>query len=320
LSIKTKYAVGIDLGGTSIKIGMVSQSGKIIKRLSIRTDSEKGPAVVVNNIITGIVKILSETNYSIKGIGIGCPGTVNSEKGTVENPPNFDGWGKVNLKKKISSEFNKEVFIENDANAAAIGEMIFGNGKNINSFVMVTLGTGVGGGIIINRNLYHGEFGGAGEIGHLTINYNGPRCKCGSKGCIEAYVGKKYFNQRVQRELKKHKDSLLWKIIDGDLNRVSPKYIQKAAEKGDEFSINTIKKFGYYLGTAFSSLSNTLDIGTYIIGGGVAGFGRLLFDSINKTLKQKVLIPIKPNVKVLSAKLKNDAGIKGASALVFYGF
>jgi len=320
MSGRTKYAVGVDFGGTNIKIGLVSKGGKIISKLSIKTEPGKGPKKVIENIKTGVYDLLKKTKAHIDGIGIGCPGTVNPEKGTVENPPNLHGWGKVNLGKVISMEFEKDVFLENDANTAAIGELIFGNGKKFNSFIMVTLGTGVGGGIVINRKLHRGDFGAAGEIGHITINYNGPKCKCGSYGCIEAYAGNQYFKERVRNELKKHSDSLLLKLIDNDYSVVSPRKIQDSAEKGDEFANFVIVDLGTKLGAAFASLSNVLDISTYIIGGGIAGFGKPLFESIKKTLTARIMAPLKPRVKILPAKLKNDAGIKGASALVFHGY
>ena len=315
-----KYAVGVDLGGTNIKIGMVSQDGKIFKRCSIKTEADEGPKRIIENIKRGIYEIKTKANVTFDGIGIGCPGIVNPEKGTVENPPNFLGWKKVNLGKAISMQFEKDVFIENDANAAAIGELIFGNGSNFNSFIMVTLGTGVGGGIVINRKVYHGEFGAAGEIGHISIDYKGPKCRCGSRGCIEAYAGNNYLIQRVKENLKKQKNSILNLLIENNYELLTPKKIKEAADKGDEFSISVIEDLGIKLGASFASLSNILDISTYIIGGGVAGFGLPLFNSIKRSLKDRVMAPLKPRVKIISAKLKNDAGIKGASALVFHGY
>jgi glucokinase len=315
-----KYAMGVDLGGTNIKFGIVSQTGKIIKRSSIRTEADEGPKRIIENIKRGIYDIQNKTNIRLSGIGIGCPGIVNSDKGTVENPPNFLGWKKVNLGKAISMEFEKDVFIENDANAAAIGELIFGNGQNFNSFIMVTLGTGVGGGIVINRKVYHGEFGAAGEIGHISINHKGPKCKCGSRGCIEAYAGNNYLIQSVKEKLKSHKNSILYKLVGNNDNPLTPKNIKEAADKGDEFSISVVQDLGLKLGVAFASLSNVLDISNYIIGGGVAGFGLPLFNSISNSLKERVMAPLRPRIKIISAKLKNDAGIKGASALVFHGY
>jgi glucokinase len=313
-----KYAIGVDLGGTNIKVGIVSREGRIIKKASIPTFAEKGQEKVISQIKKGIKEILSHNKIKIQGIGIGSPGIVSTKKGTVENPPNLPGWEKVNLGKIIGKEFDLPVIVENDASAAAIGEMIFGAGKKLDSFVMVTLGTGVGGGIINKRKLLRGELGSAGEIGHISIDLNGPKCNCGSFGCVESYVGNNYLVKRVQNELKEHNDSKILEIINGDLNLITPIIIQKAQFEGDEFAVSVVKNMGIHLGVGLASTANVLDIGTFIIGGGVAGFGRPLFNSINETIKLRVLKPLKKRIKVLPAKLKNEAGIKGASALVFY--
>lgn len=318
MSNKDKYAIGVDLGGTSIKLGIVTSTGRILKKISIRTEAEKGPKKVIDKIITGINELTASSDYKISGIGIGCPGVVTPGKGIVEDPPNFPGWKKVNIAKVITQRFNKRVYVDNDANAAAIGELTFGSGKKYKSFIMITLGTGVGGGIVIDKKIYHGDFGAAGEIGHISIDYKGPKCNCGSYGCIEAYAGNQYLRNRVRQQLKKHPESKLWKIIGDDLSKVSPRNIQFAAEKGDRFSKSVIDELGMYLGSAFASLCNVLDVSVFIIGGGIAGFGKPLFDSIKETIAKRVMAPIRPRVRVLPAKLKNDAGIKGASALVFH--
>jgi glucokinase len=315
---KDKYAIGVDLGGTSIKLGIVTNTGRLIKKISIRTEAEKGPKKVINNIIFGIKELTEKSKYKIDGIGIGCPGVVTPGKGIVEDPPNFPRWKKVNIGKIIFQEFKKPVFVDNDANAAAIGELTFGSGKNYKSFIMITLGTGVGGGIVINKKIYHGDFGAAGEIGHISIDFNGPKCNCGSYGCIEAYAGNLYLRERVRTELRKHPESKMWKLINNDLNKVSPRNIQSAAEVGDAYAKSVINELGVHLGSAFASLCNVLDISVFIIGGGIAGFGKPLFNSIKKTIAGRVMAPIRPRVRVLPAKLKNDAGIKGASALVFH--
>ena len=315
---KEKYAVGVDLGGTNIKVGLVSQSGKIVRKTSVETKAEEGPDAVISQMKKGINQILAKNKKVITGIGIGAAGVVTVKKGIVENPPNIPGWGKVKLGEIIKKEFNINVHVENDANAAAIGEMIFGNGRKLHSFVMVTLGTGVGGGIIINRKLFRGEFGAAGEVGHTTIEYGGPKCNCGSFGCVEAFIGNSYLINIVKKSLPEHPDSLIWKIIKNDLELLSPITIQDAMEHGDSFAQSIVNDMGLHLGSALTSVSNLLDISTFIIGGGVAGFGEPLFDAISKTIKMRVLTPLRKRVKVLPAKLKNNAGIKGASALVFY--
>ena len=313
-----KYAVGVDLGGTNIKLGIVSNTGKLIKKISIRTEAENGPKKVIENITNGIKELTAKSDYKIDGIGIGCPGVVTPDKGIVEDPPNLPGWKKVNIAKVISQKFNKRVFVDNDANTAAIGELTFGSGKKYKSFIMITLGTGVGGGIVIDKKIYHGDFGAAGEIGHISIDFKGPKCNCGSFGCIEAYAGNQYLRNRVRHQLKKHPKSKMWELINNDLSNASPRNVQLAAEMGDAFAKSVIEELGVHLGSAFASLCNVLDISVFIIGGGIAGFGKPLFDSIKNTISRRVMSPIRPRVKVLPAKLKNDAGIKGASALVFH--
>jgi len=318
MAIKIKCALGIDLGGTSIKFGVVSNLGEILSKTSLPSNAELGPDEVISQIKKGIKQILSHKKEKIKGIGIGAPGVINIEKGTVEYPPNFPGWGRIKLGKIIQKEFGLKTFIENDANAAAIGELIFGAGKKYNSFVMITLGTGVGGGVIFNKKIYRGEFGAAGELGHISINYKGPKCKCGSVGCIEAYIGNNYLKQRVIRELQDHPGSKILELVNNEVDLITPRIIQEAMEMGDDFAKSVVENMGIQLGAVLTSVSNLLDISTFIIGGGVSGFGRPLFNKIQETIVERVFIPTKKRVRVMPAKLKNDAGIKGASALVFY--
>ncbi len=313
-----KYALGVDIGGTNIKIGIVSDRGKLIKSHSVKTQPESGPKKVISNICKGIDEILEKNKLKIQGIGVGCPGVVQIKKGIVENAPNLPGWKNVKLGQILKNKYGYKIHIENDANAAAIGELIFGAGKKFDSFVMVTLGTGVGGGIVFDKKIFRGEFGAAGEVGHISIDINGPKCNCGSTGCIEAYAGNAYLREIVRSELPEHRDSEIWRLIENDLSKVSPKIIQLAAEKNDAYAKFVIERMGRQLGAALASLSNLLDISTFIIGGGVAGFGKPLFDSTRKTIANRVLLPLRQRVLVIPAKLKNEAGIKGASSLVFY--
>lgn len=314
----SNFAVGVDLGGTSIKLGIVSNKGAIVKKYSIETRAEEGHERVIKQINKGIAHLLKNNKKFISGIGIGAPGAVNTKKGTIEYPPNIPGWKKVALGKILNKEFGLPVFIENDANAAAIGELIFGAGKKYDNFIMATLGTGVGGGIIINKKIFRGESGGAGELGHMTIDANGKDCKCGSKGCIETYIGNSYLTESVKAKLSENSDSKVFELIGGDYSRLEPKIIYDALILGDQFAAEVVENIGFELGCALASAVNLLDISKIIIGGGVAGFGKPLFDAIEKTVKERVLTSFSPRVKVNAAKLKNNAGIKGASSLVFY--
>ncbi|MCB9209044.1 MAG: ROK family protein [Ignavibacteriales bacterium] len=316
--MKLKYAIGVDLGGTKIKLGIVTSEGRIVKKDSIPTLANEGVDKSISQIKKGISNLLKGNKNLISGIGIGSPGVVSLKKGTVENPPNLPGWGKVHLGRIISKEFSLPTFVENDANAAAIGELIYGKGKKLNSFIMITLGTGVGGGIIYDKKLFRGDLGGAGEIGHLTIDINGPKCNCGSRGCIEAYVGNNYFIANVKKKLESVKESKIFELIDNNLENLSPKTIHDASLLNDEFSIKMIEEMGQNLGFGLASIVNVLDITNVIIGGGVSGFGKILFDSTKNSIKSRVLTPLKSRVNVYPANLKNNAGVKGASSLVFY--
>lgn len=315
---KEKYAIGVDLGGTNVKIGIVSHDGKITEKTSLETEAEGGPESVISQIKKGMREVLNGNKLKISGIGIGSPGIISVKKGIVEDPPNLPGWKKVSLGKIIEKEFKIRTYIENDANAAAIGELMFGSGKKLDSFIMVTLGTGVGGGIVFNRKLYRGEIGAAGEIGHTTISFDGQQCNCGSYGCLETFLGNHYIVKSVKNDLPNHKDSKIWKFINNDLNKLTPLIIDQALQNDDRFAKKIVKDLGTYLGTGLASVANAFDISTFIIGGGVAGFGKPLFDAVCETAASRVMKPLKKRIKIKPAKLKNDAGIKGASALVFY--
>lgn len=316
--MKTKYAIGVDLGGTKVKLGIVSSEGRIIKKIAIPTLAKEGVDKSIAQIKKGIAQLLKESKKTISGIGIGAPGVVSPKKGTVENPPNLPGWGKVHLGKIMEDEFGLPTTVENDANAAAIGELIYGSGIKFDSFIMITLGTGVGGGIIYQNKLFRGNTGGAGEIGHTTIDKNGPKCKCGSTGCLETYLGNNYIIKDVKKQLKSQKKSKIFELINNDLDKLSPRIIHEAALLKDEFSLNVIENLGKNLGCGLASLINLLDISNIIIGGGVSGFGRPLFKATKDSIKSRVLTSLKPRVRVVQATLKNNAGIKGASSLVFY--
>ncbi len=315
---KNKYAVGVDLGGTNIKIGLVEANGKISKKISVDSCASEGPERVLSQIKSGINLITENCKGKIIGIGIGAPGAVKLKKGTVENPPNFPGWNKVHVGNILKKEFKCDVYVENDANAAAIGELTYGSGRKYKSFVMVTLGTGVGSGIIFNKEIFRGDAGIAGEIGHVSIDYKGPQCRCGNYGCLEAYLGNSYLVERVKRDLNGNKESMITGLVRGDYNLLTPKIIHAAAVNNDPFAVSVVKDCGNLLGSLLASVVHVLDITTFIIGGGLAGFGDLLFEATENSARERVMKPFKERIKILPAKLKNDAGIKGASALVFY--
>lgn len=310
-----KYIIGIDVGGTSIKFGLIKQN-KILSEFSLPTFAFENSRKVLEQVESGLERILQRIKANeIEGIGIGFPGKVDVNKGIVISAPNFNNWKNVPVRKKLL-KFGFPVFIDNDANCAALGELIFGRGKNLENFIMVTLGTGVGGGIIINKKLFRGESGGAGEIGHITIDYSGPYCKCGKRGCVEAYAGNNYIKQRTIHKLHEYPDSLILQLVEHNLDNIEPKIINEASRKGDELAIKILKETGYYIGIGLANIANTLDIKHFIIGGGISNAGPILLKSIEKSIKDHGIKDIVKDVKVLSAQLKNKAGILGAASLV----
>ncbi len=311
------YIIGVDLGGTYIKAGVVSKQGELLYETSLPSKAEVSPQAVVGQIAKAVETIKDKyKGDELLGVGIGSPGMVDLDGGTVKYPPNFANWTAFRLGEETTKKTGARVEVENDANAAAVGELKFGAGKGLKNFIMITLGTGVGGGFIIDGKIFRGEQGGAGEIGHTTINYNGPLCNCGNHGCVEAHVGQRYLSRRVAEQLKSHPESLINKLINGDTEKLEPKIISQAAEQGDKFALQVWQETGMYVGVAVASAFNLFDVATLIVGGGVAKAGRPLFDSIEETIKLRALTTIKQRTKVLHAQLENSAGILGAAALI----
>lgn len=317
---KTKLFIGVDLGATTIKVGIVDQEGGILVQQKHPTEADRGPRAVIKNIQSSIQSLLQNNDSSsVAGIGIGAPGIVTDD-GIVKAPPNIADWHDVPLRDEVKKMFPYAVAVENDANAAAIAESKFGAGKDVQDFVFIIWGTGVGGGIIMNKKIYRGPFGGAGEIGHITIDYNGPECNCGNRGCIESYVGQRYLSRRTKALLQvlkaEKKTSKIEKLVGGNLDQIEPYIIAQAAEQGDETAREILTEAGLLLGYALASVVNLLDIEHIIIGGGISAAPQFVFHSIEHGLRSRVLSPHRKTVKVLRAKLGNDAGIVGAASLV----
>jgi glucokinase len=319
MSDTSQLIIGVDLGGTNTKVGLVKKGEGIIADHSIPTEAEQGPMHVIQQIATGIRQLLEKTGKQITdcvGIGIGAPGQIELDRSTVRHPPNFPKWGVVNLGGEIQKIFGVRTVVDNDANAAAVGEAKFGAGIEHKDFVLYTLGTGIGGGIIIGGEIFRGSTGGAGELGHLSIDYNGPKCLCGNYGCVEAYIGQRHLSRRTVEKLREHPESKIHELIGGDMSRVEPYIISVAANQGDAFALSVWKEYGMYLGVAIISVLNTLDMRIVIIGGAVAGAGKPLFDAITETVKARALEPMKTDIQIIPAKLGNQAGTLGAAALV----
>jgi glucokinase len=311
------YAIGVDLGATTVKTGLVTSEGKILSQSELPTLGEHGPRAVIVQIRKSIAEVLERAKgKTLRGIGIGSPGIVDEKGGIVNDPPNIADWHRVALGDEIRRFFKLHVEVENDANVAAIAEAKFGAGKHFPNFLFVIWGTGVGGGVILNGKIYRGPYGGAGEIGHVSIDYNGLQCNCGGKGCVEAYVGQRYLSQRTAEKLKDHPKSKILKLVGGDIAKVEPMYISQAAREGDKFAREILIEAGTLLGVALGAVMNVVDLRVIIVGGGLSAAGDFVLNAIRNSVQSHVLRPHRADVNVLRAKLGNSAGILGAAGLV----
>ncbi|MCM8799498.1 MAG: ROK family protein [Candidatus Omnitrophica bacterium] len=298
-----KYIIGVDLGGTNLRIGLFDNKLNIKEKVSFDTADFKTKDSLLNIIVKSIKDIINRYNLTKKmilGVGLGVPGPVNSKRGLVYFFPNIKGWQNVNLLKILKQKLDVPIYIDNDTNLTSLAEANLGAGKIYKNLVCITLGTGVGGGIIIDKELYRGSNFIAGEIGHIPINEKGPLCSCGSIACLESYVGK-------FRLIKKAK-AIFGKNIG--LERIS--YL---AKKRNPKAITFWKDVGKKLGVALSGVVNLLNPDAIIIGGGISNVGKYLFDSIQETIKKRAMPIQARHVKVLKARLK-DSGILGAALLV----
>jgi glucokinase len=314
--MSSDLVIGVDLGGTNVKTGLVSNEGKILYQNKFPSNASGSRWEVIKQIELSAHDAMEHAGGAeIRGVGVGSPGMVD-DRGVVKGPPNFADFDGIPLQAELERVFSLPVRVENDANAAAIAESRFGAGKPFPDFLFVIWGTGVGGGIISHGRIFRGPTGGAGEIGHICIDYNGPPCNCGSRGCVEAYVGQRYLSQRAMAKLANHPDSKLLELVGGNPENIEPVYIAQAARAGDVFARDVLIEAGTLLGVALGAVMNTMDLRVSIIGGGISASGEFVMDAIKKSVQEHVLKPSRPDIRVLPAKLGNNAGILGAAGLV----
>lgn len=321
MSEPNQYAIGIDLGATTVKGGIVDRSGTILSLASEDSMAMRGPDMVMKQIRTVIRTLLDgRGSGSCLGVGIGSPGVVTAGDGIVRHPPNFADWADYDVAGAIRAEIALPVVIANDANVAAMAESRYGAGRDYRDFLFVIWGTGVGGGIILDRTIYAGPYGGAGEIGHVTIDYRGRLCGCGNRGCVEAYIGQRHLSERTREilESKAHEgiSSTISSIVGGDLSKIEPRVIGRAAEEGDLVAKEIFLEAGDLLGVALASVMNVMDLRVAVIGGGISAAPDFVFRAVESSVTSRILTPHRAGVQIVRASLGNAAGIIGAAALV----
>lgn len=317
----THFSVGVDLGGTSIKAALVKAGSGIVEFREIDTAAHEGPERVIDR-IAGLIRELTRSSPSgaISGVGLGAPGAVNWERDTVSNPPNLDQWEVINLSRALKTRLEDEnlpVIVENDANVAGLGSAHYGAGIPHPSFILVTLGTGVGGVIIYNNKIFRGATGGAGEIGHMTIDYEGPIDHAGVAGSIEAYIGQRFLSRHARYRVRRREDSILHKMTEGQLKTLTPKMLSEAAQSGDRSAIEILAWAGHKLGCVLGAAVNLLDIRKIIVGGGVSAAGDFILEPAYDTLLRFVMPGLRDGLEIIRETLGNEAGMLGAAHLVF---
>ena len=313
-----KYIIGVDIGGTRTKIALLDLSGRILHRKDFLTRNYESGRLIkaVSSAVKDIAEEKKIRKNDILGVGIGLPGLVDFKKGLVFCLTNLPGWKNVPLKKILERRLGLPVFIDNDVKVMAMGELRLGAGKGYKNIICMTLGTGVGGAVIIDGNLYRGSSLAAGEIGHIPINESGPACNCGSSGCLEAYVGREYFLDNARKKLRSASGAAVLRMVDGNAALITPELLKEAAVKGDKLSQEAWQEMGLRVGNALAGVINLLNPQLVIIGGGMSGAGEILFSSIEKALDKKCMTITRKAVKIVKAKLGNDAALIGAAEIV----
>lgn len=310
-------AIGIDLGGTNIKAALVDKKKGFIKTSCIPTHADMGKDHVFDRIAMAVTDLLEGHDEKPIGIGMGMPGMVSMDRKVVKNPPNLPGFKVENVADQLEKRTGFKCVIGNDANLAAFGSARFGVGKDFDSFIMVTLGTGVGGGIIFENKIYRGTTGMAAELGHVIIDYHGPLSNSNTRGGIEAYLGQRFLSRYAADTIRQHTDNPLYKTFHKDFEKLEPVDLYHAAKEGNSLAIEILRKTGEKLGYAIVNYIHVLDIRKVVVSGGVAKAGKYILDPAKETASKLLMPPFLEDFDIIYESLGNDAALLGAASLAF---
>jgi len=317
-----RWAVGVDLGGTNVSVGLVPWEGGaplgLIKR---PTHAVEGGMAVVDRVVAliqeSIARVLSETGApadAVAGVGIGSPGPLNRATGVVITTPNL-GWRDFPLRGLVAERVGLPATLDNDANCATYGEWWLGAGRGEDTLVGITLGTGIGGGIVLNGELFHGVSDAAAEIGHMTINFAGRRCKCGNYGCLEAYASGPNIAARAVEGIEAGAASLLRDMVGGELSAITAAHVSDAVLQGDAYAHEVMQETAKLLGVGVANVINALNPGAVVIAGGVTRAGDHLFEPLRAEVRRRAFRPAAEACRIVPAALPDSAGVIGAAAV-----
>lgn len=322
----TRFIVGVDLGGTNIVAGAMPDDGSALHaRRSQPTHAKLGADAVVDRIVQMILDVITvtmaetgATREQFVGVGIGAPGPLDRDQGLVVVAPNL-GWKNFPLRDRIQEGTGLPVALDNDANCATLGEWWTGAARGASSVVGMTIGTGIGGGLILEGKLYHGASDVAGEIGHTTIDMNGRRCACGNYGCLEAYASGPNIADRARERISGEEHSVLAEMVGGDLSKITAHTVYEAARAGDDAALDVVKETARFLGAGVANLLNVYNPDVVVIAGGVTDAGDALFEPLRAEARRRAFKPAFDACRIVPGELQGSAGVVGAVAVFRMG-
>ena len=311
------YFVGIDLGGTSIKAGLVSEEGKILCKSTCPTLVERGARPVVDDMAKLVLDVVEKggiTMDDVKAVGIGLPGVQDPRTGRIPFCTNL-GWHDVPVIEWMQETIKKPIYVENDATVAGLAESVSGVSAGIKNSVFLTLGTGVGGGVVLNGKVYSGDHGVGSEMGHMIILLGGEKCTCGNYGCWERYASATAIIRMGRKAAEENNASMIYTSVNGNLDEITAKTVMDAAKAGDESALKVFDDYVTYLCAGIVNIINAIDPEVIVLGGGVSHTGQFLLDAVRAKLPSMVFYKTMPYARIELATLGNDAGIIGAAML-----
>jgi glucokinase len=315
------WIVGVDIGGTNIVVGALPEDGSQLVGVSkVPTEAQRGPKHVVDRIVGLIGKAIDAVEEAgaartdVVGVGIGSPGPLDRASGTVIETPNL-GWRHFPLRDLISNAVDLPATLDNDANCATYGEWWLGAGRNVDTLVGLTLGTGIGGGIVLNGKLYHGVNDAAGELGHTTIDSTGRKCKCGNYGCLEAYASGPAIARRAVEGLESGAESILGDLVGGRLEGITAAVVYEAVVLGDAFAEEVMKETAKFLGAGIANIINSLNPEMVVVAGGVTRAGEHLFRPLRAEVRRRAFKHAEEACRIVPGALEGTAGVIGAAGV-----
>ncbi len=312
--------LAVDLGGTKIIAAIISPQGQVVAKENYPTLAKEGPPSVINRIFSAIDHLLEGRNIDLSqlhGISIAAAGAVDLDQGVVTLSPNLPGWHDIPLRNIVSSKYKVNTCLINDASAGALGEYHFGVGRGVNNLIYLTVGTGIGGGIIINGRLYLGPSGSAGEIGHTTIDVNGPRCSCGNIGCLETLASGTAMAREAISRISRGERSILTEMVEGKIENITAELVGMAAQGGDSLALEVISQAATYLGVGMVNLVNIFNPEMVIVGGGVAQIDDLLLEPARQVVEERAFQLSAQAVRIVPTQLGDDAVVLGAAVFAY---